>query len=200
MDALDDLFFHAKVEQNNSHRTKRAIGSKREFDTSYRASFRAENWQLCAQVQLVHAHENIRTLVGLFDELVHCSVPGCRRLTATTQRNPALGLKMEEVMGAAWLPEVAWKLRQQATERKLELVADLQLDLGQHLHAEAVLCTAWLVGGGLQRLCVTQETRFEGNVPRTILCVPEGLDVLEGLTHECKAALWEQVQEEVEDA
>ena len=98
---------------------------------------------------------------------------------------------MEHVTGEHWLPAQAWAFRHQPTERKLEILLNLELDMGQSLCAEAVVCEAWLVGGGLQRLCLRADTLFEGNAPRTILSLPAGLDVLEGMSRESKIEAWE---------
>ena len=76
-------------------------------------------------------------------------------------------------------------------ERHVEVLLNLELDMGQSLIAEAVVCDAWLFGGGLQRLCLQADTIFEGNAPRTILSLPAGLDVLEGMSRESKIEAWE---------
>lgn len=199
LDDLEGLLFHAQIEANNSHKSRRAINSRRDADTSYRASFtRPENWALSAQVQLIHVEGAVRTLIGLFDELKHSYVPGCRRLVATSTRSGELPFKLEEVTGPHWLPEAAWELRRRPANRTLELAADITLDLGQHLVAQACLLQASLVGGGLQRLCLLADTIFEGNTPRTICSLPAGLDILEGLSQDCKVALWAQINKEVQ--
>ena len=197
LDDLEGLLLHAQVEASNAQKGRRSISTRREADTSYRASFtREDNWSHTAQVQLIHVENNVRTLVGLFNELKHTYVPGCRRLVATATRLDGLGLKIEEVTGLHWLPHAAWELRRRPPNKVTELVADVTLDLGQHLQAGAVILQAHLVGGGLQRLCLLTNTIFEGNTPRTICSLPAGLDILEGLTQECKVAVWGQLNQE----
>lgn len=197
-DPLEDLLSTALIESANLTKGRHGVRSKADWNDHYRASYtRPDNWALRSQVQLIHVDGTVHTLVGLFDELVHTYIPGCRRLTATTTANEALPRKVEEVKGEHWLPGHTLSFKRQPSERTLELVADLVLDMGQHLRSEAVLCTASLVGGGLQRLCLRQDTLFEGNTPRTVLALPAGLDVLEGVLGGCKVLLWRQIQEEV---
>ena len=189
---LEALLTTAVIEHGNTIRDKKTIRTRKDWDANYRASFKApENWALVAQVQLVHVEDNVRTLVGLFNELSHITVPRCRRLVAATDKNGELPLKIEEVTGEHWLPHTAWCIKHMPTQRKLEICVDLELDMGQSLLAEAVLCEAWLFGGGLQRLSLQTDTIFEGHAPRTILSLPKGLDVLEGLSKECKIETWE---------
>jgi hypothetical protein len=189
---LEDLLNAAVIEHGNTIRDKKTIRTRKDWDANYRASFRQpENWILKSQVELIHVEDNIRTLMGLFDELLHVSVPRCRRLVAASTKREGFLFKIEEVTGEHWLPARAWAIRHQPTHRKVQIVLNLELDMGQSLTAEAVLCTAWLVNGGLQRLCLDQDALFEGNVPRTILALPKGLDILEGLSKECKMETWE---------
>lgn len=196
-DPLDDLLTDALIQQNNSHRTKRALATKHDWDANYRASFKdPANWLLASQVELIHVEGNVHTLIGLYDELLHKTVPKCRRLVASSKRNEALPFSMEHVQGDLWLPSQALLIRRQPTERTVEVIWNLELDLGQALKAELVICRASLVGGGLQRLCLMQETLFEGNTPRTVLQLPAGLDVLEALSLECKKAIWNLVRVE----
>lgn len=189
---LEQLLTAATIEHGNVIRDKKTIRTKKDWDANYRASFRApENWRLTAQVQLVHVEGAVNTLIGLFDELLHISVPRCRRLVAASDKREALPFKIEQVSGEHWLPSQAWSMKHQPTERHVEVLLNLELDMGQSLTAEAVVCDAWLFGGGLQRLCLQAETIFEGNAPRTILSLPAGLDVLEGMSRESKIEAWE---------
>lgn len=194
LDDLEALLTFATIEHGNVIRDKKTIRTRKDWDANYRASFRQpENWVLKAQCQLVHVEGSVHTLIGLYDELVHVSVPRCRRLVAAVEKREGLEFKMEQVSGEHWLPAKAWHLRHEPTQRKAEVLLNLELDMGQSLVAEAVLCEAWLVGGGLQRLCIKQDTIFEGNTPRTIMTLPEGLDVLEGMSKECKIEAWETI-------
>lgn len=200
-DPLEDLLSHALIEHSNTIKGQHSLRTKRDLDANYRASFtKAENWALRRQVRLVHVDATVHTLIGLFDELVHTYVPKCRRLVAASAVNEALPQASEEVQGAHWLPSQLWEFKRQPSERKLQLPLDLTLDMGQHLSAQAVLCEAFLVGGGLQRLCLLEDTTFEGTTPRTILQLPTGLDVLEGVLGGCKVIIWRHINEELASA
>ena len=197
-DSLDSLLEAALIEHGNTLRGKRALRTPQDFDSNYRVCFtRPENWTLRMQVQLVHAEGNVRTLVGLFDEFIHNTVPRCRRLVAASTTNPDLPRSSEEVTGDHWLPRDTLFFKQKPPERTLELVADLDLEMGQHLCAQAALLKASLVGGGIQRLILQEDTVFEGTTPRTILSLPVGLDILEGLSSLCKAAVWRAMSEQL---
>ena len=185
---LESLLTSATIEHGNAIRDRKTIRTRKD----YRASFRQpENWLYQRQVQLIHVDGTLCTLIGLYDELHHISVPRCRRLVAAASQREEATPVIEKVFGDHWLPSQAWSLRQQPTERQVEVILNLELDMGQSLVAEAVLCKAWLVGGGLQRLCLTEDTIFVGNTPRTVLSLPAGLDVLEGMSWESKVEAWE---------
>ena len=196
-DPLEDLLSSALIEHSNTVKHRKAISSKQDFNDHYRASYtRPENWIMRSQVRLIHVEGAVHTLIGLFDELVHSYIPGCRRLVAAAAVNQALPQQSENVTGRHWIPEQRFEFKRQPSERKLHIALDLTLDMGQHLLAKAVLCEARLVGGGLQRLCLLEDTIFEGATPRTILQLPTGLDVLEGVLGGCKVLIWRQIQEE----
>lgn len=196
-DPLEDLLSSALIEHSNTTKAKHGISTRKQLDANYRACFtRAENWDLRSQVRLIHVEGSVYTLIGLFNERVHSYVPGCRRLTAADTVNEALPQKTEEVTGRHWIPEQLFTFKRQPAERKLQLPLDLTLDMGQHLVAAAVLCEASLVGGGLQRLCLLEDTIFEGSAPRTVLQLPAGIDVLEGLLGGCKVLVWRSINEE----
>jgi hypothetical protein len=192
------LLSSALIEHSTVVKHKRAVRSSSDVDANYRACFtRPENWALRSQVRLVHVDDTVRTLIGLFDELVHTYVPACRRLTAASQVNEALPQKSEEVRGPHWMPTELWQFKRQPSERSLYTVLDVTLDMGQHLSASAVLCEARLVGGGLQKLILSENTIFEGHAPRTILSLPTGLDILEGVLGGCKVLIWRRINEEL---
>lgn len=197
-DPLEDLLSHALIEHSNTVRGHKAMRSQKDLDANYRACFtRPDNWILKRQVRLLHVEGNVRTLIGLFDELVHTYVPKCRRLVAAATVQETIPQALEEVQGSHWLPSQLWEFKRQPAERKLQLPLNLVLDMGQHLTAQAVLCEASLIAGGLQRLCLLEDTMFEGTTPRTILQLPAGLDILEGVLGGCKVLIWKEINEEV---
>ena len=191
LDDLDSLLIGAQIEAAGR---KKVVATRRDWDENYRASFRApENWALHGQAQLIHVEDNVRTLIGLYDDLRHVKVPRCRKLVRCTERREDLPLLLEEVTGSQWLPSEAWTLRHRPTTRSVEFLTDLELDMGQSLVVECVLVVAHLVGGGLQRLCLKEDTMFSGTTPRTMLSLPAGLDILEGLSNQCKINLWKEI-------
>ena len=193
-DPLSDLLEAALIEHGNVLRGKRALRTPSDYDSNYRASFtKPDNWQLCSQIRLIHAEDNVLTLIGLFDEFKHIRVPRCRRLVAAHEHNPALSQSSEQVYGDHWLGAERLTFKHKPVERKLDLVADLTLEMGQHLEAQTVEIEALLVGGGLQRVVLVEPTIFEGQTPRTILQLPKGMDILEGLSSMCKQVLWRQI-------
>ena len=195
-DPLEDLLSSALIEHSNAVKARHAIHSKADWNDHYRACFtRPENWVLRSQVRLIHVDGSVRTLVGLFDELVHSYVPACRRLIAASTVRESLQQNAEEVTGEHWLPGERLSFKRQPSEQSLTLLLDLVLDMGQHLSAATVPCEAKLMGGGLQRLLLLEDTVFEGSAPRTILQLPAGLDVLEGLLGGCKVLVWKQIGE-----
>lgn len=189
-DPLEDLLTTALIETSNHEKGKHAV---KDLNRHYRAAFtRAENWKLVAQVRLFHVEGNVHTLVGLFDELVHSYVPACRRLVAAASVRE-LPQKAETVSGPHWLPGDRLELKRQPAAQAKALTVDLTLGMGQELLAVGVPCVAYLVGGGLQRFCIAEDTIFEGSMPRTILSLPAGLDVLEGMTNACKVDVWGRI-------
>ena len=197
-DPLEDLLSTALIEHANTIKGRHSLSTRKQLDANYRACFtRAENWALRSQVRLIHVDTTVHTLIGLFDELVHTYVPGCRRLTAASTVNEALPQKSEEVTGPHWIPEQRFEFKRQPSERVLSLIHGITLDMGQHLTARAVHIEARLVGGGLQRLCLLEDTIFEGNTPRTVLQLPEGIDILEGMLGGCKVLVWRAINEEL---
>lgn len=191
LDELESLLTTAQIEASGK---RKVVASRKDWDENYRASFRApENWAILQQVEIVHVQGNVRTLIGLYDDLRHVKVPRCRKLVRCEERIVGLPFAIEEVSGPHWLPAEAWTLRQQPTSATRELVADLELEMGQLLQAQAAVCLAHLVGGGLQRFCLQADTVFTGLMPRTILTLPAGLDILEGLSTSCKASLWKEL-------
>lgn len=158
-----------------------------------------ENWNLNAQVQLVHTHENVETLIGLFDEFLHTLAPDARRLVACTTRRLDKAVRVERVTGTHWLGDELSELKRQPTVLSVPLIVPIDLSMGQLLHAAPVLATAHLSHGGMTRLTLDEATIFEGRTPREILSLPKGIDVLEGLSGECKRNVWAAVNIEMQN-
>jgi hypothetical protein len=144
----------------------------------------------------VHRGCNFDTLLGLFDELRHVSAKDVRRLLATAE--PMGEFKIEYVTAEHWLGQDFPKTKPEAPERKIALSLPIILDMGQTL-AAALPCfvTAHLSHGGMSFLTLDSDTTFHGKTPREILSLPKGMNILEGLTHECRVRVWGSVQIEV---
>lgn len=187
MDELEDLLHAARAQQNA---TGAARARRRAADPNYYESFRNDTWVFTGQVQLVYAEDEVRILVGLFDEYRHERVKDCRRLVSASARREEARLKIEEVKGWGWLSEKAWEVRRQPAVMNVDVVERLEISLGQVLRAPAVYCRAVLSNGGMQRVVVMEEAVFRGDTPTEMLTIPPNTDVLEVLTQKSKEDLW----------
>jgi len=194
-DDLENLLSTALAEatppkRRGKHTPGLGRGNEREVFT------KPENWYRVGQVQLVHRGSHIDTLLGLFDELRHVSALDVRRLVATHEALPEH--KIEYVTADHWLGE-DFKTKPEAPEREIALSLPIILEMGQTL-AAALPCfvTAHLSHGGISYLTLDAATTFHGRTPREILSLPKGINILEGLTHECRVRVWGAVQIELQ--
>lgn len=197
-DSLENLLSQALVEQTPPKRRGKftpGVGRSHEREVFTKP----ENWYRTGQVQLVHRGSNIDTLLGLFDEFRHVSAQDVRRLVATHD-SPA-EFKTEYVTALHWLGEGFHQTKPEAPEREIALSLPIILDMGQTL-AAALPCfvTAHLSHGGMSYLTLDDATVFHGRTPREMLSLPKGMNILEGLTHECRQRVWAAVQIEVNNA
>ena len=193
-DDLENLLAQALIEQTppkrrGKHTPGVGRGIERELFT------KPENWYRVRQVQLVHKGSFVDTLIGLFDELRHVSAEDVRRLVAT---NDSLGeYKVEYVTHMHWLNE-NFKAKSEKATRTVPLALPLDLNMGQVLTASLpCFTTAHLSHGGISFLTLDNDAIFHGKTPREILSLPKGLNILEGLTHECRMKVWAAVKIEV---
>lgn len=194
-DSLQELLSEALLKAGSTHRKVR-----KEVTRSHARSYsRPEDWTFHGQVQLVYRRDNLEVLIGLFDTFNHIIEKGARRLLASTEPRDC-PRSIEYVTGEHWLPEERFKMKMERPETQIELIAPLDLSMGQILHASPVICTAHLSHGGLSMLTLDETTLFEGNTPRELLHLPKGMDVLEGLTEECKRKIWGAVLIEQQSA
>lgn len=186
-DPLQDLLTEALAQTLHTKRkvTKNVHPKSRSFS-------RPEDWTFHGQVQLVHKGQNVETLIGLFDEFLHVIEANARHLKAAAESRDC-PRKIEYVNGEHWLPEERMRMKREAPITQVELITPLDLSMGQTLHASPVICTAHLSHGGLSMLTLDETIIFEGNTPREILSLPKGMDVLEGLTDECKRKVWASI-------
>jgi len=192
-DDLEDLLSTAQLEAGQRTKRNRAAAGSMYVPQNQRARFTdPASWSLVGQTQLVHAEGSVHTLIGLFDEYRHIDRADARKLVAADRINPTMNPKVEYVTGDSWLGRTQLEARRKTPDRKIQLVEDLILDMG--VSAPAVVLEISLVGGGVSRAVLTQTTRFESFTPRTILSLPAGLDILEGLTRGTKERIWQEVQ------
>ena len=195
-DSLEDLLSEALAEQTPPKRRGKFTpgagrGHEREVFT------RPENWAFVGQVQLVHRGV-FDTLLGLFDELRHVSATDARRLVATHETKGEATI--EYVTGDNWIGE-GFHAKREPTERTVLLALPIELDLGQKLMASLpCLVTAHLSHEGMTYLTLDDGVVFHGKTPREILSLPKGMNILEGLTHECRQKVWTAVQIELLNA
>lgn len=189
---LEELLRQAVSERRSA--PKSPDGRARALAARARSHFTdPDNWSLRQQVQLVHREGNIETLVGIFDDFRHAWVAGARRLIAA-QLNPNMKPAIEYVYGDHWIGQ-ALEAKRRTPDQVLELCEDLVLDCGPVAHAAVVSVS--LAGGGVSRVCLCGETVFDFHTPRTILLLPRGMDVLEGLTRGTKERIWMEVQRQL---
>lgn len=150
------------------------------------------NWKPTGQVQLIHLEGSVKTLLGLFEEFLHPT--GARRLVATTV-DAAVTARIETVTGEYWIPRERWDLTRNRSETKiLRVVEDLVLDMGvSALTAEVDI---HLTMNAMSRVCLACDTHFASGIalPKNIVILPAGMDILEGLTRDTKERLWQEVQ------
>lgn len=192
-DDLNALLTSALIEQTPAK--KRAQVS----EDRHRASFyKPESWTKIGQVQLVHKGYQVNTLLGLFDEFHHFSAKDARRLVATKEITGEA--RIEYVSGDSWVGKGIYA-RGTTPERTMALSLPIELGLGQVLHASLpCFVTAHLTHGGLTFLTLDGNVTFHGSTPREILSLPQGMNILEGLTHECRQRVWAAVQIEIESS
>lgn len=158
----------------------------------YRMAFTdPKSWDLTSYVQLVHRDGNIETLIGLFAQYNHLYSKSTRKLVAV-QFEAGMSPRIEYVTGDHWLGSRLSEKRAIGPAESVEIIEDLFLDMG--VSAPAVVVKAFIVSGGVSRLCLASTTTFQGYAPRTFLTVSEGTDVLECLTKRSKERIWEEIQ------
>lgn len=192
-DDLEALLTQAQAEAARNKRPNQTVASR----ASRLAFTDPANWLPTGQVQLVHRGQSfdgsatVETLVGLFDEFKHATSRSARKLIAS-QRLGEVKPRLEYVTGTEWLPATTLEAKRQKPDTRLQVCEDLVLDMG--VSSPAVLLEVQMVGGGIARAVLSQETRFESFTPRTVVILPAGLDVLEALTRPTKERLWAEVQ------
>jgi hypothetical protein len=155
-----------------------------------------ENWERTRNVVLIHVSDDgeQETLLGNFVEYKHkLSVGICRRLVRDL--TPAAVGEIEHVKGNNWLGQRMDleelrkdKLAERAEETR-EAIVDLHLPELDHVFSPAVMVVVQLLWGGINRVELFEETRFFSKDHKVQLILPEGLDVLEAMSLDCKLEL-----------
>jgi hypothetical protein len=154
-----------------------------------------ENWERNRSVVLIHQDPNTaqETLLGNFVEYKHKHSKGvCRKLVR--DNTPAVVGEIEYVTGDNWLAkrvdlESLNKNPLAPAEETREAIVDLHLPELDHVFAPAVMVTVNLLWGGINRVELFEETRFFSKDRKVQLILPEGLDVLEAMSLDCKLEL-----------
>jgi hypothetical protein len=155
------------------------------------------NWERVRNVILIHRDaQQEETLLGNFVEYKHkLSIGVCRKLVRDTQPAP-LG-EIEYVTGDNWLAERVVlgenQRRPEAVEAEetREAIVDLHLPELDHVFSPAVMVEVKLIWGGIAKVELMDETRFYSKTKQVQLILPAGMDVLEGMSLDCKLKLRE---------
>lgn len=155
------------------------------------------NWQPWANVTLVHqAREpntapfavGVDTILGFFISYRHVSVLGARKLIRGS--DPLLGQEIEYVTDPWYLHNSEEKYRSEpSTDIHFVTMLHIVLDDGIESDGEHLVQVNATRGVGIKRVCLDTAIRLSG--PRTILYLPAGLDILDGLAKECKLKIKE---------
>lgn len=146
-----------------------------------------ENWHMTRHVTLIHKES--QTLLGNFTEYRHNQQKDCRKLLRCEQ--PAVVDAIEEVEGDNWhnLPMIGGTDSGTLVAEDREIIIDIHLPEMDHVFAPAVLVTVRLEQGGIRRVELMDETRFFDKAKRVQLILPAGIDVLEGMSFDCRVEL-----------
>lgn len=158
-----------------------------------------QNWERVRTVALIHCRaDGIETLLGNFVEYKHRLSKGvCRKLIRVNE--PQEVHDFEYVEGEHWLKmpdEHPVKVAGVLAEEQREAIIDIHLPELGHLFSPDVIVSVHLRWGGIARVELTEDTRFFDKDRREFCELPAGLDVLEAMSAENKAALREFLAEE----
>ena len=187
--SLDDLFREAraaaKVERTQAH--LRAEAAKRRRQDPVEAPVEPlgvfadpDNWRQTRGVTLIHGPT--QTLLGNFWELRHKTVPDARRLVRSAEPIPVTTLETVD-FGVVQLDPMI-PAHQALSHRVMTL--DVQLATPA-VAAERVLLRVEYYEQWTARVVLLESTTFAE--AGEILTLPAGVDILPGLTRECKRAV-----------
>lgn len=185
-DELSQLFSEAR-RANTAIPTKAA--KKVEPHDPRRLFTAPENWKRTRGIALIHEETN--SVLGNFSEYVHVKVVGARKLIR--EEAPISVSATERVSGSWWLgaertpePHRPWH------EQKAAII---HLVLGElKVHSPATEVIVHLAYGAVARVELAVDTRLaqtEGG--EQLLDLPEGMNVLEVMSLDCKLALRKEI-------
>jgi hypothetical protein len=153
------------------------------------------NWRATRGVSLVHAES--QTVLGAFQEYVHISEPGTRKLILSS--TPIAISAFEEVSGDWWLSERHEIASPESWHERRTLILPLRLDhLG--VQSPAVEVSVHLAHGSIARVELIEDTIFaqlEG-APDQLLSLPKGANILGVMGQDSKIALRVELQRQKE--
>lgn len=187
--SLDDLFREAraaaKVERTQAH--LRAEAAKRRRQDPVEAPVEPlgifadpDNWRQTRGVTLIHGPT--QTLLGNFWELRHKTVPDARRLVRSEEPIPVTVLETVDFGVVQLDPMIP---AHQALSHRI-MTLDVQLATPA-VAAERVLLRVEYYEQWTARVVLMESTTFAE--AGEILTLPAGVDILPGLTRECKRAV-----------
>lgn len=154
------------------------------LDTLYKDP---SNWEAWSNVTLVHRAE-IDSILGFFISYKHRTVLGARKLVRGS--DPLLGQEIEYVTDSWYLHNSEERYRSEpSTDVHFVTMLHIVLDDGLSSEGEHPVNVNATRGVGIKRVCLDTAIRLSG--PRTILYLPAGLDILDGLSRECKMKIKE---------
>ena len=174
---LDELFKEVKQHIRTPDKKGKEGEEKAEPSTLYS---NPENWTHKRFLALVH--QDSQTLLGVFSELLHKSVDGCRRLV---RADGSAASAVEQVSGD-WLPTPK-------AERERSTRASLFHPYHGLLSLDNPQVNAWtdvlveVRANAIISVTLTHAIVFGGE--HELLSLPEGIDVLKQLSHQCKINL-----------
>lgn len=163
----------------------RPMGLQR-LDTLYK---NPENWQPWSNVTLVHQTAGgVDTILGFFTSFKHRTVLGARKLIRGPA-DPLLGHETEFVTDPWYVTEARGYHSEPSSELHFPVSLRLVLDDGLASEGEHTLHVGATRGVGIRRAVLDTAVRLSAG--GTILYLPAGLDILDGLDHGCKVRLKE---------
>ena len=148
-----------------------------------------ENWEPWSNITLVHQSEGkVDTILGFFISYRHRTVIGARKLVHSPA-DPILGHEIEYVTDPWYVEEAQRRRATPSTEMHFMVTVQIILDDGLRSDGEHILHVGATRGVGIRQAVLDAPARLSSG--DTIMYLPEGLDILDGLARETKIKLKE---------